>query len=155
MKLMRFWFLTAIVVTLQPMLSAAYYARVTGGYRHLIDKVVIIEGTLEDTLGIESLSSIKAKINSTIQLYLEQNPPSDGRVYCGYKGDLSYCFHETWLQFISPAQGKEEFAQQDDVVIAISPDGTIFGTQYNTTDDEKTDYGETTGKKTDFVICFK
>lgn len=125
MKMLSFAFL---MITTTPFLSAKYYARVIAGYKHLIGRVVTIEGTVENTLGIKDIwHSLRATKNSVIQWYKEQNPPRDGTAYYGADGDDHYCFHETWIKVLAPKAAERELLQQEELIFWISPDGTFFG----------------------------
>jgi hypothetical protein len=125
MKTLSFAFL---IITTMPLLSAKYYARVVKGYKHLIGRVVIIEGTVENALEIKDIwRSHRAAKNMVIQWYKEQNPPRNGTVYYGADGDACYCFHETWIKVLAPSEAERELSQQEESVLWISPDGTFFG----------------------------
>ncbi len=128
MKMVKMFVVVSIVLMVMPILSANYYARVIGGYKHLLGRVVTIQGTVENTLGIKDVwHSSRATKNPVIQWYKEQNPPQDGVVYYGADGTDYYCFHERWLKVLPPKEAEPELLRQEEAVIWMSPDGTVFG----------------------------
>jgi len=145
MKLAKTFSAVSLVLMIMPMLSAKYYARVVDGYKYLMGRVVIIEGTIENELGIKNIWRFhNIKKYPEIQWYKDQNPPPGGSVYYGIDSGVHYCFHETWIKILPPKEAVAELLQQEDLMLWISPDGTIFGstdlTAYDAEgDDDKED----------------
>ena len=130
MNMMKTLSIIFLMTTTMPLLSAKYYARVVAGYKHLIGRVVTIEGTVENALGVKDIwHSKRATQSAVIQCYKEQKPPHDGCVYYGADGDTHYCFHEKWIKVLPPKEAERELLQQEEAVFWMSPDGTIFGNQ--------------------------
>jgi hypothetical protein len=142
MKTIKLLVLSMVAMCAMSMLSATYYARVTGGYEHLVDKVFIIEGTVKEVLGIDEKglwSPLSSVLDPTIKLYLDQNPPFQGRVFCGHDGDICYCFHESWLKIMDPDEAQCELEQQEEVIIWVSPNGTLFSSNQKTYNESDSD----------------
>jgi hypothetical protein len=142
MKMIKILILSAVAMSAMSMLSAAHYARVIGGYKHLMGKVFVIEGTVKEVIGIDEKglwSPLSSLIDPIIKLYLDQNPPCQGRVFCGHDGYICYCFHESWLKIMDPDEAQHEMEQQEEVIIWVSPDGTLFSSRQKTYNDADVD----------------
>jgi hypothetical protein len=143
MKMTKILILSTVVMSAMSMLSATRYARVIGGYKHLMGKVFVIEGTVKEVIGIDEKglwSPLSSLIDPIIKLYLDQNPPFQGRVFCGHDGYICYCFHETWLKIMDPDEAQCELEQQEEVIIWVSPNGTLFSSSqkaYNESDSDR------------------
>ncbi len=95
-------------------LYAMQYAKVINGPH--AGKIAHIEGTSQQIWGIDDIMSPKSFSIPVIANYLMTHPPLNGKVYYGKIEGFGYCFHESWLQEVSEAEGKKAAEEADTVV---------------------------------------
>ncbi len=73
--------------------------RIVAGPAHLAGKLICIQGTVQEELGIQDVwTDPLGASNMAVVRYLAGHPPLSGTVYYGKVESLGYCVHEEWVE---------------------------------------------------------